>query len=323
MNVVSLAPRSERRATVASARAPRVALLPPAAAAPRRLVLEVEHHELDELRARERRRERRLPVGRHLQVGGLQRLRVHDLHDVRDLRAQRQLRHLAERCRRRLRQPHQIVLADRDDLDRERVLLLALARVRVLGDDLLRDLHADGRDRLEERDHLLRVRAVVEVEVEPVAHLDDVDRVDVRAVLEDQLLEHQEGALVRDLLPHLRDGRPRVLRLAPLAAAALLVADDVLDDERLLHHGARHDLLLDAHLDLDPPAVRLGPDEARVDEPHVPKPARLLEQQRHQLGRLGLDGGKAAVATLKAAAPSARVLLHLLGDALADVVARL
>jgi len=85
------------------------------------------------------------------------------------------------------------------------------------------------------------VRAVVEVEIEPVAHLEDVDRVDV---LEDQQLDHQEGALLRDLLPHLRDGRPRVLCLAPLAAAALLVADDVLDDERLLHHGARHDRLL-------------------------------------------------------------------------------
>ena len=52
--------------------------------------------------------------------------------------------------------------------------------------------------------------AVVEVEVEAVAHLDDVDAVDVRAVAQDELLQPEEGALVRHLLPHLHHRDPRV-----------------------------------------------------------------------------------------------------------------
>ena len=36
---------------------------------------------------------------------------------------------------------------------------------------------------------------MVEVEVEPVAHLDDVDAVDVRAVAQDELLEPEDAAL--------------------------------------------------------------------------------------------------------------------------------
>eukprot|EP00964_Phaeocystis_antarctica_P020196 scaffold11152_cov57-Phaeocystis_antarctica.AAC.1 len=107
------------------------------------------------------------------------------------------------------------------------------------------------------------------------------------------------------------------------AAAALLVGEHVLDHERLLHDRARDDLLLHARLDLEAAGVGLGPHEARVHEAHGRKAARLLEQQRHQLGRLGLDGREAAVAALVAAAAAAGVLLDLLGDALADVVPRL
>eukprot|EP00966_Prymnesium_polylepis_P189709 4395626-Prymnesium_polylepis.1 len=140
--------------------------------------------------------------------------------------------------------------------------------MRVLRHELLRVLVPHRRDRLQEGHELLGVRALVEEEIQAVLQLDDVRRVRVRRVLQDELLEPQEGALVRHLLPHLDDRRPRVLRLAPLAVGALLVAQDIFDDERLLQHRTGDHLLLDRQFQLDPARVRLRPDKRRVDEFH-------------------------------------------------------
>ena len=98
-----------------------------------------------------------------------------------------------------------------------------------------------------------------EVEVHAFLHLLDVDRLLLRPVRQDQLLQVQKRPPVRHLLPEL-DGRlPGVGCLGALAGPALDVDDDEADDGHLLEDGAGVDIRLHRELDLDAPRVRLGP----------------------------------------------------------------
>jgi len=110
------------------------------------------------------------------------------------------------------------------------------------------------------------VVALREEEVYPVVHFFDVDCVLVRAVLEDELLEVQERALVRDFLPDLHAGAPGVVGVGLCAVGALVVVLRVLDFERLLHYRALVELRLHRDLDFYASAMRLRPDEGRVDD---------------------------------------------------------
>jgi hypothetical protein len=145
-----------------------------------------------------------------------------------------------------------------------------------------------GSDGLEEVDELGGVAAVAKVEVEPVGHLLDADGVGVRVVLEDELLEVEEGALVIDLLARLHDGLPRVIGEAGRASRALHHLHDELDDEHLLEDGRREDLLLHGDLHLEPSRVSLGPHEAGVDQLDLVHALDALQTERQQLARLEL-----------------------------------
>lgn len=145
-----------------------------------------------------------------------------------------------------------------------------------------------GSDGLEEVDELGGVAAVAEVEVEAVGHLLDADGVGVGAVLEDELLEVQEGALVVHLLARLHDGLPRVIGEAGRAGRALHHLHDELDDEHLLEDGRREDLLLHGDLDLKPSRVGLGPHEAGVDELDLVHALDALQAEGEELARLQL-----------------------------------
>ena len=161
---------------------------------------------------------------------------------------------------------------------RTSTLELALASVDVSRDELLRGLIAGGRNALDKGDELFRVRALVKEEVETVLQLDDVDRIGVRLVTQDELLHPKERPFVRNLLPQLHQGIPRVLGLATLAVGALLVADDVLNNERLLQHRSSDHLLLDGHTQLDALRVGLRPDEVGVGEADSSETARLAQE---------------------------------------------
>jgi hypothetical protein len=61
-------------------------------------------------------------------------------------------------------------------------------------------------------------------------------------VLENELLEVEEGSLVVDLLSDLYDGAPGVFRCELCAVRALRVGDDELDLKDLLQDSRREDL---------------------------------------------------------------------------------
>lgn len=110
-------------------------------------------------------------------------------------------------CRRKLgRQADEVLSANRCNLHRESVFKVEGVVHVVLRDELLRVLVLDRHDVAEELDELLRVAAVAEEEVDAVADLLDVDRLLRRLVLQDQLLQQVEGALVVHLHAKLRGG---------------------------------------------------------------------------------------------------------------------
>jgi hypothetical protein len=85
-------------------------------------------------------------------------------------------------------------------------------------------------------------------------------------MFQDQLLQPQEGPLVRDLLPDLHRRLPRVLRRELGARRALACVHDKDEHESLLEDRIRQDLLLDRNFDLDSAGVGFCPDEGGVDK---------------------------------------------------------
>ncbi len=87
-----------------------------------------------------------------------------------------------------------------------------------MGDQLLVVPEADGHHGLKEVDELARVCSVAKEEVHALVDVLDVDALGVRAVLQDQLLQEQEGALVVHVLAQLRGrGRGRAVKRAGVA----------------------------------------------------------------------------------------------------------
>jgi hypothetical protein len=89
----------------------------------------------------------------------------------------------------------------------------------------------------------------------------------VSVVLQDQLLEEQEGSLVIDLLPDLHAGLPGILRGQPGTLRTLGTLYDKSKDESLLQDRSRQDFLLDDNLQLKSTRMRFGPEERGVDQP--------------------------------------------------------
>lgn len=113
------------------------------------------------------------------------------------------------------------------------------------------------------------------IEVETIFALRDVDGILVSTVLQDELLEVQEGSLVRHLLTQLYLGLPGVLGCQPGTVWTLTILNDVLDFERLLENRRGEDLLLYRQLDPEPLGVRFCPDEAGIDEPDFIETSQL------------------------------------------------
>ena len=106
------------------------------------------------------------------------------------------------------------------------MLELVVVAVRVVGDELARLLDPDGELRLDEIHEPPGVGSLFEEEIEPVGHGFDLHSLVMGLVLEHDLLEEEEGLFVLDLLSHLDDRVPGVVRVLRLAVGALLVVHD-------------------------------------------------------------------------------------------------
>lgn len=104
------------------------------------------------------------------------------------------------------------------------------------------------------------------LEVKAVWCLHNTDRFFVRVVLENQLLQKQEGALVGHSLTHLHLTVPGVRGPSLLAIVALLVLHYELYAEGLLEQGTALNFLLYGKFDFDSARVRLGPNKFGVDK---------------------------------------------------------
>ena len=111
---------------------------------------------------------------------------------------------------------------------------------------------------------------------------DYIDTLLVRVVREQQLLQEEEGPLVRDPLPHLYHSLPRPLRIRRLAVLALLVADGEGHHHSLLQNRVVHHLLLHSQLDFQAQAVRFRPNPHSIDKLHFVEAAYFTQARGHQ-----------------------------------------
>ena len=165
----------------------------------------------------------------------------------------------------------------------------------------------------------LSVRPVVEPEVDslPVVLFLDACALLLHVVLEDQLLQEKECALVLDFLSDLDLTLPEMRRVSLLALIALQVLDDELDHKGLLQHGAIEHLLLNCHFDLESSGVWFCPDESSVDHFDSLQTLHMLQAERQQLRRFKLASypGRSLISV----ALFAMMKLNRLRDPLSDI----
>jgi hypothetical protein len=102
-------------------------------------------------------------------------------------------------------------------------------------------------------------------------------------VLENHLLEEEEGSLVLDPLAQLHDCAPCMRCELFLAVFALHVVHHEFCDESLLDIRVVLDFFLDFELDFDSLAVRLSPNEGSIQQLHSVEPFDLLEAEREKV----------------------------------------
>ena len=130
-------------------------------------------------------------------------------------------------------------------------------------------------------------------EVEAVAHLLHRDRILLRAVLEDELLEEEERPFVWNLLSDLYQSFPGVLRGKLRAVGALAVLDEVLNLEYLFEDCRGEDFLLDGEGDAEAFRVRFCPDEVRLCQANFVQSLELLETDGEKFLGFGASDGPA------------------------------
>ena len=164
------------------------------------------------------------------------------------------------------RQTNQILTAYQGDLGRDSVLVVVGARVDVRRDEFLGEFGAHGNELAHELDKLHSLVLVVKEEVQPVWLLPNAHALLLCSVLENELLQPEERALMVDSLADLGGHSPCQLGLCALAIGAEEVLNDVLDHEGLLEDGRVEHLLLNGQFCLQPLGMRFGPDEGGVDQ---------------------------------------------------------
>lgn len=96
-------------------------------------------------------------------------------------------------------------------------------------------------------------------------------------MLQDKLLEEKESPLMAYLLSHLSLSDPSVRSVSLLTIVALLVHNDILDNERLLHHSLLLNFFLDSNFNLEALRVRLCPEELSIDKFHSFEASQVLK----------------------------------------------
>ena len=143
---------------------------------------------------------------------------------------------------------------------------------------------------LQKVQQLQPVRSGTVVKVQSVGLGLDADGVSLHAVLQDELLEEEERALVLHLLSHLHARGPLIgVCGCPGARVAHAPLHHVLHHECLLQDGAVQYLLLDRELDLQSLAVGLRPYEPGVHELDLTQALDSLDAEREEF--FGLEVG--------------------------------
>jgi hypothetical protein len=160
----------------------------------------------------------------------------------------------------------------------------------VLSDEALTGLVPNGHDCIQKVHKTRTVTTASKEEINAILHGLHTDDLLVGVVLEDELLEVQEGTLMSNLLTDLSHSIPSIFGFNLATIRALLSSNDNFKDVRLLEDGGCKDLTLHSQSDLDTLTMGLGPQEGCIDETNLVEALDTLQTQRHQL--LGFEGAR-------------------------------
>lgn len=167
-----------------------------------------------------------------------------------------------------------------------------------MGNQLLSSLDLSRHLVLNEVYEPVRMRPALELEVQPIVHLLNAQALLRCVMLNDQLLQEEEGSLVVHSLSQLSLAHPGVRSPSLLAVVALQIIHYELNHEVLLKECSIHNFLLHSELDLESPGVRFSVEESSVYQLDLLEALDMVETEREQLRGLKLAGlpGRAQVA---------------------------
>lgn len=168
---------------------------------------------------------------------------VHKMDRICDAGANEQLRDGTKRASELCGDADEVILTNRDNFDGVGELIGLCRSVDILRNKLGRLGRFYGCDGGKEIDELDSAIAGGEEKVKSVLNFTDVDTLSMSIMLEDKLLEVEEGALVRNLLAHLDTGAPGIRSVGFGAVRALSVDNDELDFKGLKEVGVLVSLL--------------------------------------------------------------------------------
>jgi len=147
---------------------------------------------------------------------------------------------------------NKIVLADRCKLQNVGVLVLRLASLLIVRDELAGGLVPSYKSCHDEANDAIGIALTFVLEVEALSALSNGDGFIMGTVSQNELLQVQEGAFMMNALPHLDLCLPCMRRVRLLTVITLLVLDGKFDLESLLEERVRLNLLLHRKLDFNP-----------------------------------------------------------------------
>ena len=188
------------------------------------------------------------------------------MDDVGDILDHDEPAYVAKISRRLLGEIKEIVFTKGTNLDVVGVFEVGYVGLVVCPNEFLRYLGFDRNDILQKRYEPSSLTLVREVKIHTITKGFDTKAATMSTVLEDELLQIEEGTLVIDSLADLNQTLPTALPELGLTLNALLIPHNEDHDEALLQDGARLDLLLHRKANLETHGVRFRPNPSSVDK---------------------------------------------------------
>lgn len=206
-----------------------------------------------------------------------------------------------------LREQQKVILAQGNNLNRDRLLVVEHIAVVVLRDQSLALFHLNRAITRDEVHQFNSKILVLEVKVEPLALLFDVRAILMHVVVKDKLLNEQKSLLVVHILTQLNLSAPSTVRVLLFTIIALKIHNTETYFNTLLKSDTTENLLRHIQFNNKTLAVRLSPNKLSITQTQLTQAMNTLQAKLKKLLTLMFSANPNIWRTQKATTFTAKV----------------